>query len=125
MTSAVMAQGPDVVTVMSKALTDIPGNEVLMITVEYPPGDQTRCTGTMRTVHLRPGRLRRVQGGKEVTLTPGGVSKSAKSGTVEGASSIQSSPRNHDCYTVQKPCAGADRPRPWQRALPRPGPDAR
>ena len=38
MTSAAMAEEPDVVTVMSKGLTDIPGKEGLMITVEYPPG---------------------------------------------------------------------------------------
>ena len=38
MTSAVTAQQPDVVTVISKDLTDVPGKEVLMITVEYPPG---------------------------------------------------------------------------------------
>jgi quercetin dioxygenase-like cupin family protein len=38
MTCAATAQEPDVVTVMSKALTEFPGKEVLMITVEYPPG---------------------------------------------------------------------------------------
>ena len=38
MTSAVAsAQGPNVVTVMSKDLTDIPVKEGLMITVEYCP----------------------------------------------------------------------------------------
>jgi len=38
MASTVMAQQPDVVTVMSKDLTDFPGKEVVMITVEFPPG---------------------------------------------------------------------------------------
>jgi quercetin dioxygenase-like cupin family protein len=38
MTSTVTAQQPDVATVMSRELTDIPGKEVLMMTVEYPPG---------------------------------------------------------------------------------------
>ncbi len=33
-----MAQQPDVVTVMSKELADISGKEVVMITVEFPPG---------------------------------------------------------------------------------------
>jgi len=32
---------------------------------------------------------------------------------------------NHERYTVQKPFAGADDFRPWQRVSPRPGPDAR
>src|SRR5262249_61485882 len=36
--STVKAQQPDVVTLMSKALADIPGKEVAMITVEFPPG---------------------------------------------------------------------------------------
>lgn len=38
MTSTVTAQQPDVVTLISKDLKEIPGKEVLMITVEYPPG---------------------------------------------------------------------------------------
>jgi len=38
MTSMVAAQQPEVVTLMSKALTNIPDKEGLMITVEYPPG---------------------------------------------------------------------------------------
>ena len=38
MTSAVAAQQPEVVTVMSKALTSNPDKEGVMITVEYPPG---------------------------------------------------------------------------------------
>ena len=38
MAGPLMAQEPDVVTVMSKDLTDFPGKEVVMITVEFPPG---------------------------------------------------------------------------------------
>jgi quercetin dioxygenase-like cupin family protein len=34
----VAAQQPEVVTVMSKALADIPDKEGVMITVAYPPG---------------------------------------------------------------------------------------
>ena len=33
-----MAQQPKVTELMSKGLLEIPGKEVLMITVEYPPG---------------------------------------------------------------------------------------
>ena len=43
MTSTVTAQQPDVVPLMSRDLTDIPGKEVLMITVEYPPGGSDPC----------------------------------------------------------------------------------
>jgi hypothetical protein len=39
MTGKVMAQEPTVRSLMSKDLTEIPGKEVLMITVEYAPGD--------------------------------------------------------------------------------------
>ena len=38
MTSTLAAQQTEVVTVMSKALTNIPDKEGLMITVEHPPG---------------------------------------------------------------------------------------
>jgi quercetin dioxygenase-like cupin family protein len=38
MTSKVAAQPLEVVKLMRKALTDIPGREGVMITVEYPPG---------------------------------------------------------------------------------------
>jgi hypothetical protein len=38
MTDPLMAQEPTVTSLMAKELTDIPGKEVLMITVLYPPG---------------------------------------------------------------------------------------
>jgi quercetin dioxygenase-like cupin family protein len=38
LTSPVAAQPPDVAPIMLRALTDVPGKEVLMLTVEYPPG---------------------------------------------------------------------------------------
>jgi hypothetical protein len=38
MTGTLMAQQPKVTSLMSKDLTDIPGQEVLIITVEYTPG---------------------------------------------------------------------------------------
>src|SRR6266850_7618880 len=37
-TGTLMAQEAKVTSLMSKDLTDIPGKEGLMITVEYPPG---------------------------------------------------------------------------------------
>ena len=38
MTGTLKAQEPTVTPLMSKDLTDIPGKEALMITVEYAPG---------------------------------------------------------------------------------------
>ncbi len=38
MASTVAALQPNVATLMSKALKDNPDKEVVMITVEYPPG---------------------------------------------------------------------------------------
>ena len=74
MTSTVAAQQPDVVTLMSKDLTDIPGKEVLMITVEYPPGgsDPVHRHYAHAFVYVLEGSVvMQVKGGKEVTLTPG------------------------------------------------------
>jgi quercetin dioxygenase-like cupin family protein len=74
MTSAVTAQQPDVTPVMSKDLTDIPGKEVLMITVEFPPGgsDPVHRHYAQAFVYVLEGSVViQVKGGKEVTLTPG------------------------------------------------------
>ena len=74
MTSAVAAQEPDVVTVTSKVLPDIPGKEVLMITVEYPPGgaDPVHRHDAHGFIYVLEGSVvMQVKGGKEVTLTPG------------------------------------------------------
>jgi hypothetical protein len=38
MTDPLMAQEPTVTSLMAKELTDIPGKDVLMITVDYAPG---------------------------------------------------------------------------------------
>jgi quercetin dioxygenase-like cupin family protein len=74
MTSGVTAQEPDVVTVISKALPDIPGKEVLIITVEYPPGgsDPVHRHDAHGFIYVLEGSVvMQVKGGKEVTLTPG------------------------------------------------------
>jgi len=75
MTSTVTgAQAPEVVTVMSKDLTDIPGKEVLMITVEYPPGgsDPVHRHNAHGFIYVLKGSVvMQVKGGKEVTLKPG------------------------------------------------------
>ncbi len=74
MTSPVMAQQPDVVTVMAKELPDIPGKEVVMITVEFPPGgsDPVHRHNADGFIYVLEGSVvMQVKGGKEVTLTPG------------------------------------------------------
>ncbi len=74
MTSPVTAQQPDVVTVMAKELPDIAGKEVLMITVEFPPGgsDPVHRHYAHGFIYVLEGSIvMQVKGGKEVTLTPG------------------------------------------------------
>ena len=59
---------------LSKDLTDFPGKEGLMITVEYPPGaaDPIHRHNADAFVYVLEGSIvMQVRGGKEVTLTPG------------------------------------------------------
>ena len=68
------AQEPKVTSVMSKDLTDIPGKEAEMITVEYPPGgaDPIHRHNAHAFVYVLEGSIvMQLKGGKEVTLTPG------------------------------------------------------
>jgi len=58
----------------SKDLPELPGKEVLMITVEYPPGssDPIHRHNAHAFVYVLEGSIiMQVKGGKEVTLTPG------------------------------------------------------
>ncbi len=74
MTSTVAAQQAAVTTLMSKDLTSLPGKEVLMITVEYPPGgkDPVHRHNAQAFVYVLEGSVvMQLKGGKEVTLTPG------------------------------------------------------
>ena len=73
-TSAAMAQEAKVTSPMSKALAENPGKEVLMIKVEYPPGnvDPIHRHNAQAFVYVLEGSIvMQVRGGKEVTLTPG------------------------------------------------------
>jgi quercetin dioxygenase-like cupin family protein len=68
------AQEPDVVTLLSKDLTGIPGKEMVMITVEYPPGgaDPVHRHDAHGFIYVLEGSVvMQVKGGEEVTLTPG------------------------------------------------------
>jgi quercetin dioxygenase-like cupin family protein len=63
-----------VTPLLSKDLTNFPGKEGLMITVEYPPGssDPIHRHNAYAFVYVLEGSIvMQVRGGKEVTLTPG------------------------------------------------------
>jgi quercetin dioxygenase-like cupin family protein len=67
-------QDAKVTPLFSKDLTDLPGKEGLMITVEYPPGssDPIHRHNAHAFVYVLEGSIvMQVRGGKEVTLTPG------------------------------------------------------
>lgn len=69
-----LAQQPEVTPLMSTYLTDIPGKEVLVITVEYAPGgsDPIHRHNAHGLLYVLEGSVvMQVQGGKQVTLTPG------------------------------------------------------
>ena len=68
------AADPVVTPLMLKDLPDIAGKEVLMITVDYPPGgaDPVHRHDAHAFVFVLKGSIvMQVRGGKEVTLTPG------------------------------------------------------
>ena len=70
----VMAQEPKVTSLMSKDLKEIPGKELLMITVEHAPGGSSpihRHNAHAMLYVLEGSVVMQVKGGKEVTLTPG------------------------------------------------------
>ncbi|HZI46194.1 MAG TPA: cupin domain-containing protein [Pyrinomonadaceae bacterium] len=83
MSAGLMAQQPAtagqtpqaaVTPLTSKDLPDFPGKEVLMITVEYPPGsvDPIHRHNAHAFIYVLEGSIiMQVKGGKEVTLTPG------------------------------------------------------
>jgi quercetin dioxygenase-like cupin family protein len=69
-----MAQETKVTPLMSKDLTEIPGREVVMITVEKAPGgsDPIHRHNAHGFIYVLEGSIvMQVEGGKEVTLTPG------------------------------------------------------
>ena len=74
MSSVLAAQEAKVAQLFSKDLTNLPGKEGLMITVEYPPGssDPIHRHNAHAFVYVLEGTIvMQVRGGKEVTLTPG------------------------------------------------------
>ena len=69
-----MAQEAKVTSLMSKDLTENPGKELLMITVEHAPGGSSpiHLHNAHAMVYVLEGSVvMQVKGGKEVTLMPG------------------------------------------------------
>ncbi|UVM58023.1 cupin domain-containing protein [Pseudomonas sp. B21-012] len=65
---------PSVTPVMTQALPDYPGKEVLILQVQYPPGgaDPVHRHDAHGFIYVLEGSvIMGVKGGKEVTLTPG------------------------------------------------------
>jgi len=74
MSVAMDSKEAKVTELFSKELTDFPGKEGLMITVEYPPGsiDPVHRHNAHAFVYVLEGSIvMQVRGGKEVTLTAG------------------------------------------------------
>ncbi len=74
MSSTLVAQQAKVTQIMSKDLTEFPGKEGLMITVEYPPGgsDPIHRHNAYAFIYVLEGSIvMQVRGGKLMTLTPG------------------------------------------------------
>jgi len=73
MSGTLVAQQAKVTQLMSKDLTEFPGKEGLMITVEYPPGgsDPIHRHNAYGFIYVLEGSIvMQVRGGKQVTLTP-------------------------------------------------------
>src|ERR671919_2327226 len=74
MTGTAMAQEAQVTELMSKDLTENPGREVLMITVEHATGGSSpihRHNAHAMVYVLEGSVVMQLKGGKQVTLTPG------------------------------------------------------
>ena len=74
MCSALVAQDAKVTQLLSKDLPDLPGNEGVMLSVEYPPGssDPIHRHNAYAFVYVLEGSIvMEVRGGKETTLAPG------------------------------------------------------
>ena len=73
-TGALVTQEPKVTPLMSKDLTECPGKEGAMITVEYAPGgsDVIHRHNAHAFVYVLEGKVvMQVRGGKPLTLGPG------------------------------------------------------
>lgn len=72
--AVVTAPAPIVTPIVTQSLPDYPGKEVLMLTVEYPPGgaDPVHRHDAHAFVYVLEGSIvMGVAGGKPITLNPG------------------------------------------------------
>jgi quercetin dioxygenase-like cupin family protein len=98
------AKDAKVTPLFSKDLTDFPGKEGLMITVEYPPGgDPIHRHNAHAFVYVLEGSIvMQVRGGKEVTLTPGQTFYEGPSDVhVVGRNASQSKPAKFVVFLVK------------------------
>jgi quercetin dioxygenase-like cupin family protein len=106
MPGAMLAQEAKVTPLMSKDLTDIPGKEGLMISVEYPPGssDPIHRHFAHAFVYVLQGSIvMQVRGGKEVTLTPGQTFYEGPNDVhVVGRNASQTQPATFVVFLVKK-----------------------
>jgi len=76
MSGTAMAQEAKVTSLMSKDLTENPGREILMITVEHAPGGSNpihRHNAHALVYVLEGSVVMQLKGGQQVTLTPGQI----------------------------------------------------
>ena len=74
MSGTLLAQEAKVTQLMAKDLTNLPGKEGVMITVEYPPGssDPIHRHNAHAFVYVLEGEIvMQLRGGKEMVLKPG------------------------------------------------------
>jgi len=74
MTGTAIAQEPKVISLISKDLTESPGREALMITVEHAPGGSSaihRHNAHAFVYVLEGAVVMQLKDGQQVTLTPG------------------------------------------------------
>lgn len=74
LSSPLLAQQAEVTPLLSQDLADMPGKEGVMITVTFPPGstDPVHRHNAHAFIYVLEGSIiMQVEGGKQVTLTPG------------------------------------------------------
>ena len=105
-TIALQAEAADQVKVtdlMTKDLVNVPGKEVTMITVEYPPGgaDPVHRHNANAFVYVLEGSIvMQMKGGEKVTLHPGGTrfTKTRQAFTSSGKMRAIRNPRNSSSF---------------------------
>lgn len=110
------ASQPAVTELMSKELKDIAGKEGVLIVVEYPPGgaDPVHRHAAHAFVYVLEGSIvMQVQGGEEVTLTPGQTFYEGPNDLhVVGRNASQTEPARFVVFLIKEPGAAVLIPEP-------------